>query len=108
MGDAVDQGFVASLARPGGNITGLSWFAPELSAKSLEVLKDALPAMSHVAILREAAGGAASATAAGTAARRLGVKANSVIAVLLDTNSIWADGPKLLDGDFARLAVGRG
>jgi putative ABC transport system substrate-binding protein len=76
VGDAVDQGFVASLARPGGNITGLSWFAPELSAKSLEVLKDAFPVMSHVAILREAAGGAASATAAGTAARRLGVKAD--------------------------------
>jgi putative ABC transport system substrate-binding protein len=76
VGDAVDQGFVASLARPGGNITGLSWFAPELSAKSLEVLKDAVPAMSHVAILRGAAGGAASATAVGTAARRLGVKAD--------------------------------
>jgi len=76
VGDAVDQGLVVSLARPGGNITGLSWFARELSAKSLEVLKDALPAMSHVAILREAAGGAASATAAGTAARRLGVKAD--------------------------------
>ena len=74
VGDAVDQGFVASLARPGGNITGLSWFAPELSAKSLQILKDAFPAMSHVAILREAAGGAASAIAAGTAARRLGVK----------------------------------
>ena len=76
VGDAVDQGLVVSLARPGGNITGLSWFAPELSAKSLEVLKDALPAMSHVAILREATGGAAAATAAGTAARRLGVKAD--------------------------------
>jgi len=75
VGDAVDQGFVSSLARPGGNITGLSWFAPELSAKCLEFLKDTFPAMSHVAIFREAAGGAASAIAAGTAARSLGVKA---------------------------------
>jgi putative ABC transport system substrate-binding protein len=74
VGDAVDQGFVASLARPGGNITGASWFAPELSAKSLEVLKEAVPTLSHIAVLREAAGGAASATAAGTAARRLGMK----------------------------------
>ena len=76
VGDAVDQGFVASLAHPGGNITGASWLAPEMSAKSLEILKDAVPGMSHVAILREAAGGAASATAAATAARRLGVKAD--------------------------------
>jgi putative ABC transport system substrate-binding protein len=75
VGDAVDQGFVASLAHPGGNITGISWFAPEMSAKGLEVLKEAFPAMSHVAIFRESAGGAASAIAAGTAARRLGVKA---------------------------------
>jgi putative ABC transport system substrate-binding protein len=75
VGDAVDQGFVGSLARPGGNITGISWFAPEMSAKGLEVLKEAFPAMSHVAIFREAAGGAASASAAGTAARRLGIKA---------------------------------
>lgn len=74
-GDALDQGIVQSLARPGGNITGISWFAPELSGKSLDILREVFPQMSHVAIFREATGGAASATEAERAARRVGLKA---------------------------------
>jgi putative tryptophan/tyrosine transport system substrate-binding protein len=73
VGDAVDQGFVASLAHPGGNITGTSWFAPELSAKRLELMKEALPEIARVAILREASAGAASVTAVHATARRLGI-----------------------------------
>jgi putative ABC transport system substrate-binding protein len=73
VGDAVDQGFVASLARPGGNITGTSWFGPELSAKRLELMKEALSDIAQVAILREASAGAASVTAVYAAARTLGV-----------------------------------
>ncbi len=73
VGDAVDQGFVASLARPGGNITGLSWLAPELSAKRLELMKEALPGIVRVGILREASAGAASVIAVEAAARKLGV-----------------------------------
>jgi putative ABC transport system substrate-binding protein len=73
VGDAVDQGFVASLAHPGGNITGISWFGPELSAKRLELMKEALPEMTGVAILREASAGAASVTAVSATASRLGV-----------------------------------
>jgi putative ABC transport system substrate-binding protein len=46
----VGLGFVASLARPGGNITGLSIFAPETSGKRLELLKNLLPAMIKVAV----------------------------------------------------------
>ena len=76
VGDAVDQGFVASLAHPGGNITGTSWFEPELSAKRLELLKEALPETARVAILREASAGAASVTAVQAAARRLGIVAS--------------------------------
>ncbi len=49
--DPVAQGFVASLARPGGNITGLTNIAPELSGKRLELLKESLPKMSRLAIL---------------------------------------------------------
>ena len=49
-GDPVGTGFVASLARPGGNITGLSTFAPELSGKRLELLKELIPKLSGVAV----------------------------------------------------------
>ena len=72
--DAVEQGFVASLARPGGNVTGASWLNTELSAKRLEFLKEALPKLTHVAVLREAVGGAASLRATEGAARSLGVR----------------------------------
>jgi putative ABC transport system substrate-binding protein len=49
-GDAVGSGFVASLARPGGNITGLSNLAPELSGKRLELLKEIVPKLSRVVV----------------------------------------------------------
>src|SRR5215510_1902008 len=49
--DPVANGFVVSLARPGGNITGLSSFAPELSGKRLEILREVVPKLSRVAVL---------------------------------------------------------
>src|SRR5215831_2668927 len=48
--DPVGNGFVASLARPGGNITGLSSLAPEISGKQLELLKEVIPKLSRVAV----------------------------------------------------------
>jgi putative ABC transport system substrate-binding protein len=48
--DPVGSGFVASLARPGGNITGLSTLAPELSGKRLELLKEIIPNLTRVAV----------------------------------------------------------
>ncbi len=50
-GDAVGAGLVASLARPGGNITGLTAIGPELDGKRLELLKEILPRLSRVAVL---------------------------------------------------------
>jgi len=50
IGDPVGSGFVASLARPGGNITGLSTLAPELSGKRLELLKEVVPKLSRAAV----------------------------------------------------------
>jgi putative ABC transport system substrate-binding protein len=50
IGDPVGSGFVASLARPGGNITGLSILAPELSGKQLELLKEIVPNLTRVAV----------------------------------------------------------
>jgi putative tryptophan/tyrosine transport system substrate-binding protein len=49
--DPVGTGFVASLARPGGNITGMSNMMPELAGKRLELLKEVLPKLSHIAFL---------------------------------------------------------
>ena len=49
--DPVGSGFVASLARPGGNVTGLSTLAPEISGKRLEILKEIIPKLSRLAIL---------------------------------------------------------
>jgi putative ABC transport system substrate-binding protein len=49
--DPVSNRFVASLARPGGNITGLSTLAPEISGKRLELLNEVLPKLSRVAVL---------------------------------------------------------
>jgi ABC-type uncharacterized transport system substrate-binding protein len=51
-GDAVQQGIVASLARPGGNVTGLTAIAPDLTRKRLELLKEVIPELARVAILR--------------------------------------------------------
>ena len=74
--DAVEQGFVASLANPGGNVTGSSWLNVELSGKRLEILKQALPGLSRVAVLREAVGAGATARAVMIAAQGLGVQAS--------------------------------
>ena len=49
--DPVGNGFVASLARPGGNITGLATLAPEISGKQLELLREIVPKLSRVAVL---------------------------------------------------------
>jgi putative ABC transport system substrate-binding protein len=50
-GDPVESGYVESLARPGGNMTGMSWLSFELVGKRLELLKEAVPRVSRVAIL---------------------------------------------------------
>ena len=52
--DPVASGLVTSLARPGGNVTGLGSLSPELNTKRLEVLKDAVPKLTRVALLRRA------------------------------------------------------
>ena len=51
IGDATGIGLVESLARPGGNVTGLSVLAPELSGKRLELLKGVVPRLSRVAVI---------------------------------------------------------
>src|SRR5215510_12677897 len=55
-GDPVGAGLVASLARPGGNVTGNSGLSTELNTKRLEILKDAVPKIARVGLLRPAGG----------------------------------------------------
>ena len=75
-GDPVGTGLVASLARPGGNITGLSIIDVGLAAKRLELLRGALPKLSRVAVLRNPAnpGGQAQSKETEAAARSLGIE----------------------------------
>ena len=54
IGDPLATGLVTSLARPGGNITGLSFFAPELLAKRVEIIKDTLPDVRRIGVLLNA------------------------------------------------------
>jgi putative ABC transport system substrate-binding protein len=79
-GDPVATGLVDGLARPGGNLTGLSELSTELSAKRLEILKDAVPGLTRVAMLWNAAdlGMTLRYRAAEDAARVLGVKVQTL------------------------------
>ena len=76
VGDPVAAGFVASLARPGGNITGISNMMPDLVGKQLDLLKEVLPKISRVALLWNPAnpGNAALLRQAQDAARALGIR----------------------------------
>jgi putative tryptophan/tyrosine transport system substrate-binding protein len=93
--DPVATGFVASLARPGGNITGLSLMAPELVGKQLEILKQAIRKVTRVAVLGNPANAGTSPQLrhAQEAARALKVRLQ-----LLE-----ARGPDDLDGAFAKM-----
>ena len=72
--DPVSQGLVASLAHPGGNVTGSSVMAVDLSAKRLEILKEIVPGASRVAVLWAPPIGEPQLRAVGAAARVLGVE----------------------------------
>ena len=71
--DPVASGFVASLARPGGNVTGLFLDLPELAAKRLELLKEAIPRIARVAVLWDPSMNTVPLRATEVAARSLGL-----------------------------------
>jgi putative ABC transport system substrate-binding protein len=72
--DPVGEGLVASLARPGGNVTGLAFLSEDLPGKWMELLREALPSLSRVAVLWHLAGVAGQLKAADAAARSLGLR----------------------------------
>jgi putative ABC transport system substrate-binding protein len=73
-GDPVAAGLVSSLARPGGNVTGLSMLNTEISAKRVELLREVLPRIERVAVLRDPAAPPADLDATQAAARSLGFR----------------------------------
>jgi len=97
--DPVGNGFAASLARPGGNITGLSTLAPEITAKQLELLKEILPRLVRVAVLWSSAepGGALIQKETERAARALKVQVQ-----YLDVRS-----PREIEAAFGEARKGR-
>ena len=97
--DPVGAGLVASLAQPGGNLTGLSALGPELSWKRLELLQEVMPGLTRVAVLWNAANPANAAAWQETqaAARALGL--------LLHSQDVR--GPPDLEAAFARTAQTR-
>jgi len=97
--DPVGNGFVASLARPGGNITGLATLAPELSGKQLELLKEIVPRLSRVAVLGNSTrpGNAQSLRETELAAGAFGVKLQYLDVL----------GPKDIDTAFREAGKGR-
>ena len=84
--DPVGTGLVSSLARPGGNITGLSLMAPDLDGKRLELLKEAVPKVARVAFLWQPGGtrGDQALTKMEAAAKALGLKLLSLEVRSLD------------------------
>jgi putative ABC transport system substrate-binding protein len=94
--DPVGAGLVASLARPGGNLTGLSVLAPELIGKRLELLKEVIPRMTRVAVLWNAANPANASVWKETQA------AAGALGLLLQSQEVR--GPQDLEGAFARTA----
>ena len=101
--DPVGTGIVSSLARPGGNITGLSVMAPDLNGKRLELLKESFPKVARVALLWQSGGmtGNLPLTELEAAAKALGLKLQSLpVRTLDDFESAFArakrDGPQAL------------
>jgi putative ABC transport system substrate-binding protein len=98
-GDPVSAGLVTNVARPGGNITGMSLQAPELSAKRMQILKQALPKTVVVAVLYNEANPSTKSYLAetGAAARSLGIRLTNV----------GVSGPADLDAAFQKVRDAR-
>ena len=97
--DPVGSGFVASLARPGGNITGLSTLAPELSGKRLEILKEVVPKLSRVAVL-------GNSTEPGNA-QMLGETERAAVVFGVKLQYVDVLGPKDIETAFRAASKGR-
>jgi putative ABC transport system substrate-binding protein len=101
--DIIGAGLVASLSRPGGNVTGFTLLAPELSAKRLELLQEFMPGISRVAALWDATTGKAQATISESAAQSLKIKLQ--ILEVRNRDDLAGAFRAARDGQAAALAV---
>ena len=97
--DPVGNGFVASLARPGGNITGLSTQAPEISGKQLELLKETVPKFSHLTVF-----GTSTIPGHALSLREIGLAAGALNVQLQYLDVL---GPKDIETAFRAASKGR-
>ena len=100
VSDPVALGLVASLARPGGNVTGMASLSPEVTAKRLELLKDAFPRIRHVAVLFNTD----SPSASGQVIRAMEATAASL---KLELHQFGVRGPGEFESAFAAMAKRR-
>jgi putative ABC transport system substrate-binding protein len=97
--DPVNGGLVASLARPGGNVTGLTNIGPDLSAKRLQILKETVPGISRVAVLWNSANP--------TIARQVPETEVAARALSLQLLVVDIRGPEDLENAFRTITTGR-
>jgi len=98
-GDAVATGLVQGLARPGGNLTGTSFFLAEVNAKRVELLKEALPGLKRVAVLMNATNPANVVT--------FDAMARTARTVSVDAVQVRARSADDFDAAFAQITKGR-
>jgi putative ABC transport system substrate-binding protein len=99
MGDPVKDELVASLARPAGNVTGMTFLGPELASKRLELLKQALPAMLRVAALWHPG-----AYGESTMTEMMGKMETAAATLLVRLQPVEVRGPAEFDGAFLAMA----
>jgi putative ABC transport system substrate-binding protein len=95
LGDAVGTGLVSNLARPGGNVTGVSGFAPELNGKRLELIRELLPRARRIALVANRTNPATRVVLGRAAAA---AEATGVVVSVIDVPS-----PAALDGAFEAM-----
>jgi putative ABC transport system substrate-binding protein len=98
-GDAVTTGLVTSIAHPGGNITGSTFFLPELNAKRVELLKEAVPRISRMAVLANADN-----PAMASALKAMEATANSL---KIEFQAVEVRGPEEFPGVFSAMVKRR-
>lgn len=104
VGDAISNGIVTSLARPGGNVTGLSMSNSDLESKRVEILKEAVPSITRVMVLRDPNSGAGGLEEAAATAQALGLGFDHVEVQADQFEAAFAEAVRRGDNGLAAFA----